>query len=112
MTPTDAQARYELAHELELRLAEVWRATGQPTTLVNDRGTEVIHPLLKALQQAARDADRFRSALERRPIGRPLASSSAADRHPIKSTQRSERPAPLRRIDNKITDPQEGTTGR
>lgn len=100
---TDAEKRYRQAHELELKLADQWRKAGEPTTIVNDRGIEVIHPLLKALQQAARDADRFAKAIGGpRPGGRPVGASSAPDRGRPGLLRRDEPPRLLTRDPRRI----------
>jgi hypothetical protein len=100
---TDAQQRYEQARELEVELAEAWRAAGSPWTLVNDRGIEQLHPLLKALQQAARDADRFaKSADGPGKVGRRVGTNVAPDR--VLRPDGDPRPGVLRHPDHPAAD--------
>lgn len=83
----DSLERYEAAKALVSAIRERWVSEGSPLTCQGGATgrAEVVHPLVKLLQEAERDCDRFsRSLAPGRAAagGRPKASSSAPDRKP------------------------------
>ena len=81
----DAKLRYAKQCDIVDRLRKSWEEEGSPMTAKGGSNGKsiVVHPLVKEIQDAETLADRFlQRVVEKRPIGRPQGSGSAADRGP------------------------------
>jgi hypothetical protein len=63
----DTAARFAHAVDLADKARRRWRKAGEPLVLELGNGTATVHPLVKVMQDAERDAKRFGEALEIKP---------------------------------------------
>lgn len=88
----DAKLRYTKQCDIVDRLRKAWEEMDCPmTTKGGSTGKQdIVHPLVKEIQDAETLADRFlQRIVEKRPVGRPPGSASSPDRRPTdKATPR------------------------
>jgi hypothetical protein len=68
---TEAQRAYESAVERLAYAVRTWEEAGSPLTSVGSQGQEIVHPLWRVVNEAEVMADKLRSRLVKRPMGRP-----------------------------------------
>ena len=74
----DLAARYANAVDLADKARRDWRKAGEPLLLELGNGTAMVHPLVKVMQDAERDAKRFGEALGLKPGARRRGAKPAA----------------------------------
>lgn len=83
----DAAARFARAVDLADKARREWKRMGEPLMSENPNGANGVHPILKVIQDAERDAARFAQRLRldvesavRRPVGHPVGRGQSPDR--------------------------------